>query len=421
MSLATLPLERIIADPKAQPRVMLNQFLVDEYAAAMREGAVFPPVTVFSDGDRHWIGDGFHRYNAAVQAGIRTLQAEIHDGGLRSAVLFSCTANVRHGLRRTNADKRRAVMTLLQDPEWSRWSDRQIADHVGVSNRFVSTLRGEVSVNASQMRKVTRGGSQFLMNITRIGDSRKISERARELLRETDIADDRRQVARLSERPEEVQVEVAERIACGEARHVDQALKQINYQGKLEVSLREIAGGHYPVIYADPPWRFDSGDGLRGAADNQYPTMETEQICALPVKERAAENAVLFLWSTNAHLPDALRVMSEWGFGYRTNFAWVKNTVGVGFYAMGKHELLLLGIRGSFLPKKISPSVFEAKARGHSVKPDEAYELIERMYPDMPAYLELFARRPPVRPRWAAWGNEPALVMAKGGKEPSAL
>jgi N6-adenosine-specific RNA methylase IME4 len=346
-----------------------------------------------------------HRHAAARQAGLQTLQVDVRPGALREAVLFSCAANGQHGLRRSNADKRKSALTLLQDPEWSQWSDRQIAEHVGVSNRFVSTLRGELSVNGSQMRKVSRGGSQFLMNVTRIGDSQKIVERARELLRETDIADDRRQVARLTGRAEEVQIDVAERIASGAARHVDQALKQINYEGKLEVSLREIAGWHYPVIYGDPPWHFDSGDGLRGVADNHYPTMSTEEICALPVKEKAAEHAVLFLWSTNAHLPDALRVMSEWGFGYRTNFAWVKNTVGVGFYAMGKHELLLLGIRGSLLPKQVLPSVFEAKTRGHSVKPEEAYDLIESMYPDMPKYLELFARRPPSRPRWVAWGN----------------
>lgn len=416
MKCLALPLQAITADTHAQPRIMLNQFLVDDYAAAMREGIAFPPVTVFSDGERHWLADGFHRYQAARQAGLETLQAEVHDGDLRAAILFSCGANIHHGLRRTNADKRRAVLILLEDPEWSQWSNRHIAEQAAVSLDLVNRLRTEASERIVQMdstRKVTRCGSRYLMNVTRIGDSRKIVPEARQLLSLTDVAEDRREIARLSGQSPDVQIEVARRITGGEANHVDMALKQLNYERKIETSLNDVVQGRYPVLYADPPWKFDAGDGLRGSAGNQYPCMTIEEISALPVIEKVTQDAVLFLWSTNTHLPDAFRVLDAWGFQYVANIAWVKNTLGVGFYLRGKHELLLLGVRGALQPKEAVPSVLEADTRGHSVKPDEAYDIIERMYPDMPAYLEMFARRSPARPRWVAWGNEPEVLAPR--------
>src|SRR5882762_2674965 len=123
MNITTLNIESVTADPQAQPRVQLDQFIVDDYATAMKLGAEFPPVTVFSDGERHWLADGFHRHAAARQAGLTTLQAEVRPGGLRDAVLFSCAANGQHGLRRSNADKRKSVLILLLDSDWSQWSD----------------------------------------------------------------------------------------------------------------------------------------------------------------------------------------------------------------------------------------------------------------------------------------------------------
>ena len=408
-----LPIEKIRADRRAQPRVEVDQFLVDEYADAMLRGERFPPVVVFFDDDVFWLADGFHRHLAAIQAKVAMIEADVHEGGLRDAILHSVGANAGHGLRRTNADKRRAVTTLFQDLVWREWSDGRIASQCAVSDRFVAKVRGELSPNGSEIaRRVERQGQTYTMATARIGSARKLAKEARNLLRDTDVADDRRQVARLAERPPEVQVLVAEKIAGGEAKTVHEALKLVRYEGKIATNLREAVTGRFPVVYADPPWRFDAGDGLPGVAGVHYPTMRTEEICVLPVMEKAATNAVLFLWTTNAHLPDAFHVMEAWGFRYVSNIAWVKNTMGVGFYVRGKHELLLLGVRGSMLPKGAPPSVVFADAEGHSVKPERVSAIIdEEMYPDQPGYLELFARRPPARPRWVQWGNEPALAQ----------
>lgn len=168
----------------------------------------------------------------------------------------------------------------------------------------------------------------------------------------------------------------------------------------------------YNVIYADPAWEYDN-TGLNGAAEHHYSTMSIDDIYNLPrsIDLCIADNAVLFLWATNPLLPEALECVRRWGFNYKTNVVWVKTELvkpGVGWYVRGRHELLLIATRGSFTPldEHLSPpigSVLEAPIQEHSRKPDDAYTLIERLYPDC-SYVELFARR--TREGWTTWGDE---------------
>jgi N6-adenosine-specific RNA methylase IME4/ParB-like chromosome segregation protein Spo0J len=165
----------------------------------------------------------------------------------------------------------------------------------------------------------------------------------------------------------------------------------------------------YAIIMADPPWKFevyDSETGLDHSADAHYPTMPLEEICELPVAGLATRDAVLFLWSTAPHLPHALDVLKAWGFAYCTNLVWRKDRIGTGYWLRNQHELLLIGRRGSFpAPEdRVRPSsVLDAPRREHSRKPDAAYVLIGRLYPELPK-IELFARGK--REGWAVWGNE---------------
>ncbi|MBC8273810.1 MAG: hypothetical protein H8E40_02420, partial [Chloroflexi bacterium] len=116
---------------------------------------------------------------------------------------------------------------------------------------------------------------------------------------------------------------------------------------------------------------------------------------------------VLFLWTTNPIVPDALRLIDELGFKYKTNLAWVKNkpTYGkLGFYVYGQHELLLIATQGSMIPKGEKPaSVIYADVKDHSRKPEEAYEVIDRMYPDT-RKCELFGRKK--HEGWEVWGDQ---------------
>jgi len=162
--------------------------------------------------------------------------------------------------------------------------------------------------------------------------------------------------------------------------------------------------GPFELIYADPPWQLGNPDGPY-APEQHYPTMPLEEIKRLAVP--AADDAVLYLWAVNSHLPDALAVMAAWGFEYRANDVWVKQSIGMGVWTRNRHELLLIGRRGKASPPDPDlrlASVVEAPRRKHSQKPSCFYERLEQLYPER-SKLELFARGK-ARPGWTAWGNE---------------
>lgn len=140
-----LYLAAIQIDGGTQSRATLNQHVVDDYAEAIQAGATFPPIVVFYDGKKHWLADGFHRFHAYQKAGREKVAADVRQGTRRDAILHSVGANETHGLRRTNDDKRRAVLTLLGDAEWSKWSDNDIRQKCHVSLAFVQKERKDVT------------------------------------------------------------------------------------------------------------------------------------------------------------------------------------------------------------------------------------------------------------------------------------
>jgi N6-adenosine-specific RNA methylase IME4 len=169
-------------------------------------------------------------------------------------------------------------------------------------------------------------------------------------------------------------------------------------------SAGKLPRGRFQVIYADPPWQLGNPES-KWSPEQHYPTLPTATIKELPVP--AATDAVLFLWAVSSLLPDALEVLSAWGFTYKTTLVWVKPSIGLGAWVRHRHELLLIGQRGTHpapTPRRRPDSVLEAPRGRHSEKPAHTHTLIERMYPNA-RRLELFARGAP-RTGWTAWGNE---------------
>lgn len=166
--------------------------------------------------------------------------------------------------------------------------------------------------------------------------------------------------------------------------------------------------GKYSLIYADPPWRYEHAKTESRRIENQYPTMELEEICGLPVHQAAADDCVLFLWTTSPKLAESMKVIDAWGFEYRTCAIWDKEVIGMGYYFRQQHELLLVAARGQPGTPEAGDRVGSIirKRRGeHSAKPVEFYELIESMYPHA-VKLEMFARQS--REGWHSWGNQVA-------------
>jgi len=157
----------------------------------------------------------------------------------------------------------------------------------------------------------------------------------------------------------------------------------------------------YRTILADPPWNIQQ-DGNYGASQH-YPLMTLDEIKALPVATLAEENAHLWLWTTNAALPDAYDVLKAWGFTARSILTWVKPRLGLGNYLRNASEQLLFATRGKApIAFKSQPTWAFMPVQDHSHKPEEQYAIIERCSPS--PYLELFARRR--QPGWHAWGNQ---------------
>jgi len=178
---------------------------------------------------------------------------------------------------------------------------------------------------------------------------------------------------------------------------------------KEENETPEFPTGKYRVLYADPPWHY--GNDQHGHEEQEtvlethYPTMSDSDLLALAIGGLAEENAVLFCWATAPRLPFALEVMKAWSFDYKAQFVWDKVRHNVGYYNSVRHELLLIGTRGSCLPDshELIDSVVSIERTEHSKKPDRFREIIMEMYPNGKR-IELFARKP--TQGWDVWGNE---------------
>ena len=170
-----LSINQIRTDGGTQARAEINQMTVVEYAGAIKEGQIFPPIVVFYDGSSYFLADGFHRLYAYRLAELKDdIEVELKLGSLREAILYAVGANAEHGLRRSPADKYHAVSLLLADEEWSSWSDRMIAKQTFTSPPFVGKIRSILIENSGSERiYTTKHGSQSTMDTSEIGKAKK--------------------------------------------------------------------------------------------------------------------------------------------------------------------------------------------------------------------------------------------------------
>lgn len=147
----------LVMDERLQSRTEINEETVSDYADAIGTGAEFPAVLVYFDGINYYLTDGYHRVLAHKRAQKVSILCDVVHGTMRDAILHSTGVNAKHGMRRTYADKRKAVMTLLDDFEWSDWSNAEIARRCGVSAPFVASLRD--SGGATEVKYKTPSGN----------------------------------------------------------------------------------------------------------------------------------------------------------------------------------------------------------------------------------------------------------------------
>ena len=175
----------------------------------------------------------------------------------------------------------------------------------------------------------------------------------------------------------------------------------------------------YKIIYADPPWKFSSKElqqygGVRFTPiEKHYLTLSKKQIKDLQVRNISDNDCALFIWSTDAHLKEAIETIEAWGFKYITvAFVWEKKTIkgktvaNLGAWTMKNYELCLLGTKGKMLQYKKVNNIYqkiEAVRTKHSKKPEEVRKRIEQLFGNL-LRIELFAREK--IKGWDVWGKE---------------
>lgn len=201
-------------------------------------------------------------------------------------------------------------------------------------------------------------------------------------------------------------------------------MRLLAYGGLANWPFGDLEPHSFQMICADPPWDFSlfSIKGGNKSAQKHYRCLPIEEIMAFPVQDLAAENCLLAMYATAPMLRLQMRVLDAWGFTYKTEMVWRKvfesgkQTFGPGYIVRGSHEPILLATRGhpKFVAKNIR-SCFDGIRREHSRKPEEGYEIFERMLPRA-RRVELFSRTD--RPGWSTWVDE---VGKFNGEPPAEL
>lgn len=330
--------------------------------------------------------DGHHRVQICNELGI-TEWPRVVRLGLSEAGKLTHARQLNLARRHLDRDQKRALIAQ-QLRETPQLSNRQIAESLGVDHKTVAAERDELVATGEipQLDKtIGADGRERTTTPERPGAYRYID----------DSPEGRKAVKESAKvvRAEETQQRREERI--------ERIGAMANPTPMLPV-LR------FPVVYADPPWRYEFAESESRAIENQYPTMSLDEIRALDVAGMSTDDAILFMWATSPKLAEAMSVIEAWGFTYRSSAVWVKPQLGMGYYFRQQHELLLVATRGDMpapAPADRPRSVVTADRLEHSAKPAEFAEAIERMYPTLPR-IELFCRSP--RDGWAVWGNQSA-------------
>ena|ERR1019366_3138359 len=169
-----LALDYLTLDPQLQARE-LKTSVVNKYLDAMRRNEEFPPITVVRDEkDCYYLVDGHHRVAARKQLpGIHDIAINLIPGTFTDALWLSWGVNRDHGLPRTQEAKRKAIRAALSHPEWSKQSDRAIAEHIGCDHKTIGSFRrriqsGEFPTPGTEVQGEATPSKNAILNASRL-------------------------------------------------------------------------------------------------------------------------------------------------------------------------------------------------------------------------------------------------------------
>lgn len=345
--------------------------------------------------ENHTIVDGRNRHRACVDLGIAP-KFRYWDGK-GSLVSFVVSLNLKR--RHLNESQRAMVAAKIANMTDGR--PDKTASIEAVSQSKAAEILNVSRSNVQRAKVVQDHGTPELVAAVERGE---VAVSTAAVIAQ---APPEEQVVIVAQGPKQI-VEASKKVRAKKSeKRRGERVEKINAISQGNTPLEEPENRLYPVVYADPPWRYEHSETDNRQIENHYPTMSLDEICNLPVSDIATPDAVLFLWTTSPKLAESMDVLRSWGFVYRTCMVWDKERIGMGYYVRQQHELLLIATRGELpVPEPVNRPASVQRIRRddkHSAKPNEFYGIIELMYPEY-AKIELFARSS--RNGWAAWGNQ---------------
>ena len=373
----------------------LNKDKVSELAESMKLIGQLDPITITKD---NVLLAGWHRLEAAKLLGWDEIKAEVFEGNEIECEL----AEIDENLMRND-------LTVLEQGEhlarrqeligFSKGGDRKSDEFQSATVALRSTKEIAQDIGISERSAYNR-----------IKAARNIVPEVKDAIRNTEIADSTTQLLQLARLAPEEQLEVARNITDG-ASSIADAVRQVK-KAQVIANLENVEAqeakkieGVYDVIVIDPPWPMKKIE--RDVAPNQvefdYPTMSEEELFNLEIP--CADNCHVWLWTTQKYLPLAFDMLEAWDLKYVCTFVWHKPG---GFQSFGlpqyNCEFALYARRGSpeFIDFKNFMVCFEAPRGAHSEKPQEFYDMVNRVTAGR--RLDMFNRR--AIPGFDTWGKE---------------
>ena len=342
--------------------------------------------------------DGRNRYRACAELGIEPEYRTWDCSGSLVSFVVSLNLHRRHLSPIQRAGVAVEILPMLEVEAHERYL--ATVGRPSKSDQKIDQISERIPQAAGQAATIVGTNRQYVADMKRYKEEApEVFELARNGMINGSGA---RKLASLDD---EMRAAVVNELREGGEMDVQKALRKAIDQ-KLSTYVPPMPTGKYRVIYADPPWSY--GNTMPPGTtqpDEYYRLMPTPEIAAMPIKDLAEDNAVLFIWTTSPHLEESFDVIHGWGFQYKTSFVWDKVKHNMGHYNSVRHEFLLVCVRGSCQPDipKLFDSVQVCERTEHSVKPEIFREIIDTIYP-FGNRLELFARRPVQG--WSVYGNE---------------
>ena len=351
----------------------------DDLVADIREHGLREPIWLHRDGR---ILDGRNRYRACIEAKHEP-RFQPYTGSEEELAAFVVSMNVRR--RHLNESQRAMVSASLADLSIGANQHEE-----GVSIETASRLLNVSRATTARARKVQRDAAPEVAEAIHRGVL-TVSDAAA-------IAD--RPVAQQRAMLQAVESGTAPNLKAAKVRHDIE-----EQRAAIEAGTLKMPKGVYETIVVDPAWEYDTKYDpahWRGRAGNPYPTMSLEEIAALRLP--VADDATVWLWTTNSFLRDAFGILDAWGLKYRNTLTWFKPRLGIGCWLRNSTEHCLMATKGHpTLALTNQRTGLLAPAREHSRKPEEFYEMVDGLC--VGRKLDYFSRE--ARPGWEQYGSEP--------------